>query len=136
METPALEKVHRIPVKEPANVVQFVPRHNQDLIRNVVQKAQQIDPTFTEEQATPVSSHSIPGSQELRDVKAERIGAEPVIDIADITDIMGKTAGHAVNSVGGEEGSLTHVETVPGSKAVSYIKEKMQRLKRGFRKAA
>lgn len=128
MADAAPKEIQERSTQKAGNVVQFVPRHRQDLIRNVVQETQQIDPTFTEEQAIPVSSHPIPDTKELRDVKAERVGAEPIIDIADVTDIMGKTAGHVVKSVGGEEELLTHAETASGPKVISFVKERRRRM--------
>lgn len=54
--------------------------------------------------------------------------------LKDIQDTLGKTAVHLANSVGGE-GPTTNIETVSGSKVVSFMR-KMQRFKSGIKKAA
>lgn len=123
MEAPAAEKVHKIPVEGPARVV-HIPTQDTRLRQNVAQQVQKAGHSFTTEQATPPASQPVPESNEMKEFGVERIGAEPTIDVADITDIMKKTAGHVVKSVGGEEGPLTHVETVPGSKVISFMRER------------
>ncbi len=51
------------------------------------------------------------------------------LSLRNIRDILGKTAVHVVNSVEGE-GPLTRVETAPGSKVVSFVKERKRRMER------
>lgn len=136
MDVTAPEKASRIQTEErPSNVVDFTSRHKKHLIQNVVQETQKVAPFFKEEDATFHASEPVPNSPALKEVGAERVDAEPVIDTADITDIMGKTAGHVVG-LASDKGSLTHVETVSGKKAVLSMRKRASLLEEEEGKAA
>lgn len=117
MEGSALEKA-----QGPAGIV-HIPTQDEHLIKDVVQHAQQIVPSHTTEQATPPAAHPIPDSDALKQAGAERVGVEPPFSLGDVSHMIG-TAG---TLWGGEEPS-THVRTTPGSRVLSWMKERAGKL--------
>lgn len=59
------------------------------------------------------------------------VNPDPDLSLKNIGDIMEKTTGHTVDSVGtaisGEEPSFP-IETVPGKKVISFIREKFKKV--------
>ncbi|OGE29635.1 hypothetical protein A2867_02105 [Candidatus Daviesbacteria bacterium RIFCSPHIGHO2_01_FULL_40_11] len=112
--------------------VEFVPNHEEELIKKATESVQQVEPDFQKEHATPDAPKPIPNSAALKKVGAERVGAEPIIDIADITDnvtdFAGKVGGHVMTSATGGEGLLAHGETAPGYKSASKWRERLGKL--------
>lgn len=82
---------------------------------------------FTPEQATPPAAQPIPTSKSGTQIQPG-VNAEPFIDTADVADFVGKTGGHVMGSVRGEEGLLAHGETSPGHRGIFKLKERLGKL--------
>lgn len=117
--------------KETGKIV-HIPEDEARWRQGVVQHARNIAPGsgYTVEQATPSASQPIPDSSALKEVGAERIGAEPPINLSDIR--------HGVSTLGTTVGGVspdTYDRTISGHNAISLIKERARRFFRR-RKAA
>lgn len=86
--------------------------------------------TYTVGHATPPSVQPVPSS-EVRQIQAG-INAEPVFDTKDLSDMMKKTLGHAVNDFTGNAGLSVHGEVSPGHKGLSMLKQKFSKRIRGL----
>lgn len=99
-----------------------------------VQDSQKVGPSFTAREATPHAAQPIPNSKALKEVGAERVGAEPELPIsmADMKHHL-ETAGTLFS---GDEGPLAHARTVSGKKAVLSMRKRASLLEEEEGKAA
>jgi len=72
MAGPAPKEIQGIPTGESTNIVQFVPKHEEELIKNVTESVQQVEPAFQREHATPDASKPIPDSEAFKKVEVEK----------------------------------------------------------------
>ena len=127
MAGPAPKEIQGIPTGENTKIVQFVPEHEEELIKKVTESAQQMEPAFQKEHAIPDASKPIPDSEAFKRVGAERVGAEPELPIS-MSDMK-----HHIETAGtifGGEDDQTHVRTTKGRTPVLMLKRRL------FEKAA
>lgn len=118
-------------VEEPARIV-HIPTQERMWRAGVVQHTQQIAPSHTTEQATPPAAHPIPDSDVLKQVKAERVDAEPDTKLADITHTLGSTIQEVVSGP-----SDTRIRTTEGKLPISIaVRKLIQKGKGLFKKRA
>lgn len=117
------EKSYKLPVKK-SSKIQFIPHEESEWRDRVAGHAKDIDPEFTKEKAVPVSSHSVPDSDELRQVNAVRTDAEP------LADVTGADISHTLNTLGAQIGGGSnnmHDRSTSGKDAVTLMKDKQRR---------
>lgn len=107
------------------NTIVHLPTQEAKWRAGVAQHAQQVVPSHTTEQATPPAAHPIPDSHALKQVQAERVGAEPPISFSDITHGV-RTLGVAIGGVAPD----TYDRTIPGPTVIQFAKERARRLAR------
>ncbi|MBI2196088.1 hypothetical protein HYU45_00565 [Candidatus Daviesbacteria bacterium] len=126
MAGPAPTEIQSIPTGENAKIV-HLPTQERKWRERVVQHVQKkIGPSFTTNEATPHATQPIPDSQALKQARAERVGAEPDIKLADVTHTVGST----IQEVFGGTNDTTHIRTAQGRTPISMLKGRL------FRKAA
>lgn len=117
-------------IGETGKVVNFVDERDKLLHRKVAGEAQKVVPAFTAEEAAPSASEPVPPLPALRQVKAERVGAEPFIDTGDIVDFVGKVAGHATELVDADKGILHRVEAASNTEAHPAVIERAKKIQK------
>ena len=107
--------------KEVGKILQYVPRQEARWREGVVQHVQKVEPSFTQAQATPPATQPVQNSEDLKEVKAVRVDAEPIINTADV-EHLGNTLKEMVF------GGITHIRTT-GARGPDSTVNLMSRVK-------
>ncbi len=127
MSGSAPKEIQGIPTRE--NTIVHLPTQEEKWRGGIVQHVQnipEIQSSFTEKEATPPATQPFPESPEMKEIGVERTGAEPVIDLKDVTDIIGNVIGGTIKEFGVKD-SQTYIGTTGGKPPVRKFKEMLQK---------